>query len=273
MQGATADQWKQQEFWSVLAAGMPKGAGKTTLALSAPQPTIVVACDLGRISIPPGVDRSKVLVLPYQDLTRVMEESGTTKPKRDIYVKLTKDLFNIYTSVKAQNAIKLEDGKEFPPPATIVLDGVSRLNNMLVDGLCAMNNIDEPTFAVGDKGKAFAFWGKRLRSILTIVEQFASLPCNVVLTTWVDQQKDSEGKPTNVWLPDVGGKMDIVASGTVGAALYLFSRMGKFYARTKPDGMYNWCGVRDKYDLKEEIDITIEKGQPSPWERIFGGGK
>jgi hypothetical protein len=271
MQGTTADKWKTQTFWSVLLAGAPKGAGKTTLALSAPVPMVVVSCDLGRLSIPPGVDRSQVLVLPYHDLTRILGDQGTSHPQKDIYVKLLRDLAAIYRAVKGQQPVELDDKSTFPTPLTVVLDGVSRLNTMLVDGRCAMNNIEYPDDL--DKAKRFGFWGKRLADILTVVQQFASLPCNVILTTWIDPKKDKEGNETGVWLPDVGGKMDLLTAGIVGAALFCYSRAGKFYVRTQSDGQYPWVGVRDRYDLKPEIDVTIAQGQPLPFERVFGGIK
>ena len=270
--GNTADLWATQERITVLIAGMPKGAGKTTLAISATEPgqsTVVMACDLGRLSIPPNVDKSQVLVLPYQEVTRKLDGHGGSKPLKDIFNKITGDMYEVYLSVRDQKALTLAGGKEFPPPTNLVVDGLSRLNSMLVDGQCAMGSIDDP----GDitKEQRFNFWGKRLRNMLTLVEQFASLPCNVFMTTWIDAAKDSSGSPTGVWLPDVGGKMDLLTAGIVGAALLAYSRQGRFYVRTTADGIYPWCGVRDTYGLKAEVDVTIERkpGEKSPWRRIF----
>lgn len=275
--GTMLTEWQTQERETVLVAGAPKGAGKTTLALSMGKKedyTIVIACDHGKLSVPPHRDRSRILVLPYQDLTREFTETGGhSKPKRDVYMKLTGDLYTIYKAVKEQKAIQLGEGKEFPPPQNIILDGMSRLNSMLVDGQCAMNSIDDPSDL---DNKAFKFWGKRLRDTLCIVEQFACLPCSVCMTTWIDQVKDSDGKPTGVWYPDVGGKMDMLSAGTVGAALFAYSRQGRFYVRTKADGAYPWVGVRDRYKLASEIDVTIDDtpaGSIPAWQRIFGGGQ
>jgi len=186
-------------------------------------------------------------------------------------MRLTGDLYAIYRAVKDQTALPLGDGKEFPLPQNIIIDGMSRLNAMLVDGQCALNNIADPSDL---DNKAYKFWGKRLRDTLCIVEQFACLPCNVAMTTWIDQVKDGDGKPTGVWLPDVGGKMDLLTPGTVGAALYAFSRQGKFFVRTKADGAYPWVGVRDRYTLAGEIDVTVDAtpaGRVPAWQRIFGG--
>jgi hypothetical protein len=278
--GMLASQWSTQTRETVLIAGMPKGAGKTTLALSPliGRPSaraVVIACDLGKLSIPEGIDRTtQVLVLPNQGLTREMDGKGFSKPVKDIYLKLTGDLFEIYRSISEDRALQLENGTEFAPPQYIVLDGMSRLNTMLVDGQCAMNGLDDPSDL---DNKAYKFWGKRLRNTLTIVEQFASLPATVIMTTWVDSQKDSDGKPTGVWLPDIGGKMDLLTAGTVGAALYAYSKfdlvtkMTRYYVQTQADTPHPWCGVRDRYSLPKEIDVTLtgKPGEAMPWHRIF----
>jgi hypothetical protein len=167
----------------------------------------------------------------------------------------------------------LAGGKEFPPPDNIVLDGVSRLNNMLVDGQCAMNN----TMDTADlsKEQRFAFWGRRLRDMLTIVEQFGCLPCNVILTCWIEEKKDGDGKPTNVFYPDVGGKMDQLTPGEMSNAIYGYSQQGRFFVRTKADGSMPWIGLRDQYRGVSPIDVTIEgkAGERSPWSRVFGESK
>ena len=271
MQGTTADQWKQQDYWSVLLAGVQKGAGKTTIALSAPTPIAVVSCDLGRLSIPPSVAKSQILVLPYHELTRVMGDMGTSVPQKDIYVKLMRELTEVWRAVKKGEPIKLESGLEFPTPKTVVLDGLSRLNTMLVDGKCALNGLlyadDLP------KEARFKFWGTRLADVLSLTQQFASLPCNVVLTAWVDPKNDAEGKPTGVWLPDIGGKMDLLTAGLVSAALYCYSRAGKFYVRPKSDAAYPWCGIRGEYNLPNDIEVTIGADGKLPWEKIFSVAK
>lgn len=267
-----ASEWAVQQRETVIIAGNPKGAGKTTFALSATRPgqrTVVVACDLGKLSIPPGVDKSNVLVVPYQALTREISE-GHSKPVKDVYLKLTGDLYEIYDSIRKDRAIKLDGGKEFAPPQNVILDGVSRLNGMLVDGQCSLNNILDPSDL---DNKAFKFWGKRLRDILAIVEQFASLPCNVILTAWVEEKKTPEGQGTGVYFPDVGGKMDHLTPGEMSNAVYGYSRQGKFFVRTKADGATPWVGMRDRYtNLPAEIDVTITgaAGERSPWVRVFG---
>jgi AAA domain-containing protein len=271
--GSVASEWAPQTRETVTVAGEPKGAGKTTFAISAihgDRRGVVVACDLGKLSIPPAVKRENVLVVSYQELTREIKE-GHSSPVRDVYLKLTGDLYEIYRSVKDQRAIQLPDGKEFAPPDVVVLDGMSRLNNMLVDGQCALNNIADPSDL---DNKAYKFWGKRLRDVLTIVEQFASLPCDVVMTSWVDEQKNSDGTGTGVFYPDVGGKMDKLTPGETSNALYGFSRQGKFFVKVKADGKHPWIGLRSNYNIPAsgEIDVTITgaAGELTPWQKCFG---
>lgn len=279
LDGTVLANWEPQGRETVLVAGMPKGAGKTSLVMSmaktATPRTVVIACDLGKLSIPPGIDPANVLVLPYQELTREFFEGvpgtvgiGHSKPLKDVYLRLTGDFYQIYNSIKNDQAIKLRNGTEFLPPQNLILDGVARLNAMLVDGQCALNGIADPSDL---DNKAFKFWGKRLRDTLTIIQQFACLPVNVGLTTWIEQVKDAEGKPTGVWLPDIGGKMDLLTAGTVGAALLSFSKSdGTFHVRTRADGMYPWLGVRDVYGMPAEIDVTIRPGdKEGAWDKIF----
>ena len=87
-----------------------------------------------------------------------------------------------------------------------------------------------------------------------------------------DPKKDKEGNETGVWLPDVGGKMDLLTAGMVGAALFCYSRAGKFYVRQQSDGAYPWVGIRDKYGLQPEVEVTIDPSGklPMPFERVFG---
>ncbi len=271
------ESWETQARETVLVAGLPKN-GKTTFALSCTtegKRTALIACDLGKLSIPPWIDRKNVIVFPYQRLTRELvaadagvANAGHSKPMRDEYLRLTGDLYRIYKSIKDDQAIQLADSTEFAPPHNLILDGMARLNKMLVDGQCALNGINDPSDL---DNKAFKFWGKRLRDTLTIVEQFASLPVNVVLTAWVKEQKDSDLKPKNIWYPDIGGAMDLLSAGTVGAAVMSYGKSdGTYYIRTRKDGMYPWVGVRDVYNMPAELDVTVKIGdKESAWDKVF----
>lgn len=270
MIGATADKWETQKNETVLLAAMPK-LGKTMVATSGPLPMVVVACDLGKLSIPPSQDRSQILVLPYQELTREMGDAGTTVVKKDVFTRLMSDLYGVAKAVKAGAPIELEDGTVFPTPKTIVLDGFTRLNQMIIDGKLALNNLQYTEDL--SKEIRFNFWGKRLTDVYAVVQQFASLKLNVVITSWVKAQVGKDGGQTGVWLPDIGGAMDLRTAGVVGTSLLCYARGGKYYVRTQPDGIYPWCGIRDRIGIPAEVDVTITAQEPLPWNRIFGGQK
>lgn len=275
MIGATADKWETQKNETVLLAAMPK-LGKTMVATSGPLPMVVVACDLGKLSIPPAQDRSQILVLPYQDLTREMGDQGTTVVKKDVFTRMMRDLYSVAKAVKSGEPLQLEkseafpEGLMFPTPRTVVLDGFTRLNQMMVDGRLSMNNLQYTEDL--SKEIRFNFWGKRLTDVYAMVQQYASLKLNVVITSWVKAQMTKDGQPTGVWLPDIGGAMDLRTAGVVGSALLCYSRAGKYYVRVQPDGMYPWCGIRDKISTVGEVDVTIDAKNPLPWTKLFGGG-
>lgn len=274
MQGVVATQWVTQEYETVLIAGNPK-LGKTTLATSAPGPIALIACDLGKLSIYPGTKREELLVLPYQDLTREMGDLGTSNPKVDVFRRLTRDLNEIYKAIRDEQPLKVEGQADFPTPRTLVLDGFSRLNDMLVDGKLAMQN--KAYVEDLDKAMRFSFWGKRAQDIYTIIQQFASLKkCHVVITSWMQAEtktgEDGKSYETGVWWPSVGGKNNMRTAGVVSNAVVVEGRGGKFYARTKPDGKYPWLGLRDNFTTPAEVDVTYVPGGPSPWVKLFGKG-
>src|SRR3990167_2136278 len=277
MQGTKASEWVTQEYETVLVAAKPK-LGKTTFATSAPTQMVVVACDLGKLSIYPGTKKEDILVLPYQELTREMGDLGTSNPKRDIFTKLMRDLSDIARSIKNGEPLKMEDGTEFPTPKTVVLDGFTRLNSMMVDGKLALSNKQYTEDL--DKNMRFNFWGKRATDIYTVIQQYASFKkCNVVITAWVYPEVKSSPHgssfETGRWLPDIGGKNNLRTAGVVANAILCdYDPIKKIYIiRTRPDSRYDWLGVRDRFDLQSEIDVTYKKGTPGPWERVFGEKK
>jgi hypothetical protein len=274
MQGTKASEWVTQEFETVLVAGQPK-LGKTTFATSAPTPTVIVACDLGKLSIYPGANRDEILVLPYQELTREMGDLGTSNPKKDVFVQLMRDLAAISRSIKAGEPLKLEDGTEFPTPKTVILDGFTRLNDMLVDGKLALSG--KSYVEDLEKQIRFNFWGKRATDIYTQIQQYASLKkCHVVITSWIqaEMKTDMTGQSveTGVWLPSIGGKNNLRTAGVVSNAVVVESKGGKYVVRTKPNSKYPWLGLRDNFVTPEEVDVTYVAGGKSPWEKVYGKG-
>lgn len=283
MRGMTLNEWPMQDYWSVLLAGLPKGSGKTTFAMSAPKPLVLFSFDLGRVSIPPGVNPNDVLIIPYHDLTRTFQLDGSTLPQRDIWANLTTDLNAVLQALKRQEELILDNGKRFPPPKTIVADGMSRLGSMLVDGRLALNNRgytdDLP------KEDRFKFYGKRLTDVYTMVQQIVASDCNTIMTSWIDEQVITgiDGKPqrTGVWLADIGGKADLLTAGVVSATIVCSSKKvaipgttnfkTKFYAQVKSDAKFPWLARRGIYTDESEIDITLPRADGKlPWELIFG---
>ena len=274
MQGTKASEWVTQEFETVLVAGPPK-LGKTTFATSAPTPMVVVACDLGKLSIYPGANRDEILVLPYQELTREMGDLGTSNPKKDVFVQLMRDLGAIARAIKIGEPLKLDDGTEFYVPKTVVLDGFTRLNDMLVDGKLALGG--KSYVEDLDKGVRFNFWGKRATDIYTQIQQYASLKkCHSVITCWLqaEMKTDVSGQSheTGVWLPSIGGKNNLRTAGVVSSSIVVESKGGKYTVKTKPDSRYPWLGLRDNFTTPADIDVTYVAGGLSPWERVYGKG-
>ncbi len=275
MIGNTADKWQKQRTHVVQVAAGPK-LGKTDFATSAPTPMIVVACDLGEVTIYPGAKKDEILILDYQDVTRKIGSAGETIPQRDVFSRLMKDLSEIHRAAKAHESLKLENSVEFPPPKTVVLDGFSRLNTMLVDGKLSMNNklyTDDL-----DKSIRFNFWGKRGTDIYALVQLYASLDINVVITSWIKAEVKTDRESgmsyeTGQLLPDIGGANDRKTPGTVASSIMCVSRGGKYYIRTKPDAATPWIGVRNRFDLPMDVDVThgpTPTEAERPWTKIFG---
>lgn len=276
MQGTLATQWKKQESHVVLVAAGPK-LGKTDFATSAPTPMVVLSFDLGELTIYPGANRDEILVLDYQRITREMGDMGSSMPVRDVYGKLMREIREIYQLAKEGKPIVQENGDTFPTPKTIVLDGFSRLNTMMVDGKLLLNGGGVSYTDDLSESVRWSFWGKRGTDVYAMVQQFASLNVNVVLTSWLKSERKrvpgtKNSEETGVSLPDIGGAMDQKTPGTTASAVTCVSRGGKYYIRTKPDATMPWIGVRNRFDLPMDVDVThdAKPGGLTPWEKIFG---
>ena len=245
----------------------PVGTGKTCLIASQPTPHLILACDTGNVTIPPGVHRDEVFIEEFHIPTRKFGPLGNTVPIQDIYTKTIKRLHEIYTAISTGGTLLDDTGHALPPLSSISLDGVYRLNQMLVDGQCVLNNVNEP----GDMGKKKRkLWGSRLLSIMTIFNQFAGLSINVGFTTWEDPERDKEGNFTGRIYPAIGGKMDVVGAGLADAVLYCYIRGGKYMVRTKSDGMIQGCKVRNNFTIADTVDVTIDPSNGKlPWEKVW----
>lgn len=257
----------EQKKGRVTLAFGPVGAGKTTLIASQPTPHLILACDAGNVTIPPGVNRDEVYIEEFHEATRKFNNEGKTVPIGDIYRKTVKRLHEIYTALASSGTLMDDTGKPLPTLVSISIDGVYRLNQMLVDGQCVLNNVNEP----GEMGnKTMKFWGSRLLSVMTIFNQFAGLGINVGFTTWERIETNDDGNPTGRKYPHIGGQMDIVGAGLADAVLYCYRQGGRYMARTKSDGMIQGCKVRNNFTLPDTLDVTIEKDGKLPYQKLWG---
>ena len=257
----------EQKKGRVMLAFGAVGTGKTNLIMGQPTPHLVLACDTGNITIPPGVNKDEVFIEEFHIPTRRFEPDGRTAPVRDIYTKTIRRLHEIYTAIANGTPLLDDSGTPLPGLSSLSLDGVYRLNQMLIDGTCMLNNVNEP----GDMGnKTQKFWGSRLLSIMTIFTQFAGLGINVGFTTWERYETREDGSPTGRIFPEIGGKMDVVGAGLADAVLYCFIQGGRYKVRTKSDGMIQGCKVRNKFGMADVVDVTMDpKDTKLPYQKVW----
>ena len=269
--------------WKWLSFGAPKGSGKSSFGMTAPGKKLVLQYDLGASTFPPGMDPNEFWVQTYPDSDAKGMHVGIgterwTKSK-EIYAKVITDLDAIVEAFKANEAtITLHDGSTVPLPDTLILDGLVRLDTIIVDGFCAMNNITDPSEAMDARGKAGGgtqkFWGRRLSNMNRLFSLVVSLPCHVGLITWEDV-KSSIDATGNISVtskdPDIGGRLNVWGPGLMDASLYHYGMGGKFYVRTQPTQEIQRVGLRNAYGLEPVIDVTIDPAGklPLPWNRVF----
>ena len=85
---------------------------------------------------------------------------------------------------------------------------------------------------------------------------------------------EAQQEPTGRMIPDIGGgKRDETGEWKVDAVLCCYSQKTPqgigFFVRTKTNENYPSLGIRNRYDAEETIDVTLRKGQPAPWTRIW----
>ena len=277
----------QNRKWKWLSFGPPKGSGKSTFAMTAPGTKLVLQYDLGTSTFPPGVDPASMWIQTYPDSDSSGLKTGAASDKwtrsKVIYGQVVTDLDAIVTAFdKKADQITLFDGSKVPLPDTLILDGLVRLDHIIVDGFCAINNIKDPGDAMDSRGKAGGgvqkFWGRRLTVFNKLFSLAISLPCNVGAITWEDIKtaQDDRGQFQIISRePDVGGKLNIWGPGMFDASLYHYSAGGRFMVRTQPTTEISRLGVRGCYDLPPTIDVTIDSKQlahkdyQAPFNRVF----
>lgn len=265
-----------------LGMGKPKGAGKTTFYMTMPLPILDFQYDLGSITIPPGVDANQVFVQDYPDTEVVDLSAKEIKRRRENGDKVAKDLVCLLDSFKSgKDIIKLSDGGSCPKPKSILFDGGSRLDDIMIDLICAINGISSPQDmpgATGNKGAGtLRFYYDRLSRLKRLFTMVISLPCNVAMTVWEDakHKKDIHGNILSTTVePDLGGKLNVLGPGMFDHCLQHYFDAGRYLVRTKPTPECGTIGVRDIYNCDPVIDVTIIKDdkRPLPFERVFKKG-
>jgi hypothetical protein len=273
---------EQQEFngRKCLGFGAPKGGGKTTFYITAPQPNLVFQFDLGSVTVPPGVDPDLVFVQDYVDYEGVDLSGKTIKRKRELGDRLAKDLLCLLESYKSsKDYVTLSDGTTCPKPGSILLDGAPRMDDILVDLICAINGIDDPTSMPDRQGNTgrgtMRFYSDRLTRLKNLFKMVIGLPVPVNMTAWEDVilRKDAQGNVLSKTVePNLGGQLNIIGPGYFDSCIYHYFDGGKYLVRTKPTPEAAKLGIRDAYNLPAVIDVTIsDKNSILPYQRVFGG--
>lgn len=280
---------EEENYWrSVLGFGQPK-CGKTSFSLTAPQPILVLNFDGGVPGLPPGVSGSEIYIQNYPpaDVNPDLKKSGWAR-STTLGECMMQDILDVRNQLmKEGSSLELNDWfkKEkvtIPRPQTVVLDGLVEFNQALLDWLMGRENMKDPSDAEGD---ALKFWGKRLDRFNNLLRFLLPTPVHKVLNTWdtaemVKERGAKMAEPTGVRTPDIGGKLDAWAAGKVDASLYFYTEKRAdgvhHFVCTKPNAKVKCVGVRSRFDLPEQVDITInlkEVGTAaylSPWERVWG---
>lgn len=279
-----------QRHHKLLLAGVPKGGGKTTFAMTAPQPIACLMYDLGNPVIPPGVNPEGIYVRTYPSPElRINPDSSSWEAPTSVGKLMLKDLIELRAAVIGQREVKLDgEPTPWPCPRTIVLDGAVAMSDTIIDWILGVNRIREPGDYGGGGDGTMKFWGKRLQTLKQLYGLILPLPVNVVIITWTAplwrEERDGKGRPTRIATdktePDLGGKLDVQGPGKVDSALLCYSEVvnhgGKaethYYIRTKPNANAAWVGVRNAYNLPDVIDVTMRPDGSGvrPWERLWG---
>lgn len=277
-------QMNQERKWKWLSFGPPKGSGKSTFAMTAPGTKLVLQYDLGASTFPPGVDPAGIWIQTYPDSDAKALTMGSNSDKwhrsKACYAAVVKDLEAVVNGVNQKlPEITLHDGSKVPLPDVLILDGLVRLDNIIVDGFCAINNIQDPGDAMDSRGKAGGgvqkFWGRRLSVFNKLFSLVISLPIHVAALTWEDVKTSQDDRGQTQILsrdPDVGGKLNVWSPGMFDGSLYHYSQGGRFYVRTQPTTEIPRVGLRNVYGLDPVVDVTIDPKKPGeklPFNRLF----
>jgi len=253
--------------------------------MTAPGKKLVLQYDLGASTFPPGTKPEDFWIQTYPDHDSLGIKSTSDKWNRTkvTYAAVITDIDNIVQAFnKGADEIVLHDKSIVPIPDTLILDGLVRLDTIIVDGFCAINNIMDPGDALDSRGKVGGgtqkFWGRRLSVFNKLFSLAISLPCHVAAITWEDVKTTMNERGQLEVLgrePDVGGKLNVWSPGLFDGCFYHCNIGGKFMVRTAPTSEIARVGLRNTYGMDALIDVTIDaktvgnKDYKQPFDRVF----
>src|SRR3990167_11563181 len=95
------------------------GTGKTLLIMGQPTPHLVLACDTGNITVPPGINKDEIFVEEFHVPTREFNAVGQTTPIQDIYRKTVRRLHETYTAISTGAPLLDSSGNTLPILASL----------------------------------------------------------------------------------------------------------------------------------------------------------
>lgn len=271
---------KQSKLFKAIFAGFPN-SGKSTAALllwslinKDPEKVCHVyqydICDpLMNI---PGVDYNRVMIESYPPAEVDMTQDAYDLP-RNVGDKILRDMVNL------KNILLGKVKTDQPLPDTIILEG-------WVNALRHLHNrqmrIDKKQ-SEEDYSSTYTPFRNRLKNVTMFWDKVIPLPVNVIITTWpgeeTKQVKNANGKTesikTGAFTPELGGQFDIYGPGKVDATLLFYSTGGKHFVRTRSNMIFKGFGWKDRYDLREEYDVTLTNKDGvfiNPWKAIWNTG-
>jgi len=163
---------KNQEHQKIKALiGGPSGAGKTTLAGTLNERTLIISAESGLMSVS---DKE----IDFIDLSR--DDKGTVLTEPEARIARLSEVFK-YLHAGCPG----EDGRATWRYKNVFLDSLTEISELLVSKL----NKDFP-----DRKDSFPMWGEYGKIMRSIVKNFRDLPYNVFMSVITEIDKDENNK-------------------------------------------------------------------------------
>jgi len=155
-----------------------KGAGKTTLATTAPTPVAIFEFDPGGASLPAVrrlVDGGNAIVFPFD------EPDGSDTPKEKLQYKRFVDNFNI-----------LHAAGFFDTVATVVLDSMTTFSEALIHYITRSSGHELllPGCNPKNSGMEIRDWGIFANTLAYLINRLANISCHTVVLGHINRDKD-----------------------------------------------------------------------------------